>query len=92
MSITTFQAANLATRYHDVMRMVGEQSSIHLPAGTSPLQCLEGYLQACKVCGVSLHDDEWEAYAEGVVEMLTRRRRAALAKVLGRYSQPERGC
>lgn len=80
--ITTTQAANLATRYYDAMRMVSEQSAFHLPAGTSPRQALEGYLQACKVCGVKLHNEHWEARAEMVVEHLSQKRREAWAKAL----------
>lgn len=82
MTCTTTQAANLATRYYDAMRMVSDQSAFHLPAGTSPRQALEGYLQACKVCGVALHNAHWEACAEMVVERLTQKRRDAWAKAL----------
>lgn len=81
-SVTTAQAANLATRYHDAMRMVSEQSAFHLPSGTSPRQALEGYLQACKVCGVALHNEHWEARAELVVGRLSQKRRDAWAKAL----------
>ena len=63
----TSVAANLAHQYHDVMNMVSQQSAFHLPANKSPRQALEGYLQACKVCGVKLHNDAWEAHAKGRV-------------------------
>jgi len=81
-TITTTASSNLAHQYHDVMNMVSNQSSFHLPAGKSPRQALEGYLQACKVCGVKLHNDAWESRAEKVVELLTQKRRAAWAKAL----------
>jgi hypothetical protein len=84
MSITTLAAANLATSYYDVMVMVDRQSSFHLPVGTSPRAALEKYLQACKVCGVRLHNDGWEARAETVVDELSAKRRTAMAKMLRR--------
>jgi len=80
--ITTFAAVNLAHAYHDVMNMVSNQSTIGLPIGTSPRQALEKYLLACKVCGVTLHNDAWEARAEKVVEAMTQKRRDAWAKLL----------
>lgn len=82
MTIEPHQAANLATRYHDAMIMVSNQSTFHLPPNTSPRQCLAGYLQACKVCGVRLHNDSWEERAEIVVDKLSADRRAAWAKLL----------
>jgi truncated hemoglobin YjbI len=76
-TVQPLDAANLATRYYDAMRMVSEASAIHLPSNTSPRAALEAYLQACKVCGVKLHNEHWEARAEGVVKELTAKRRAA---------------
>ena len=84
MTITPTAAANLATSFHDAMRMVSEQSAFHLPANTSPRAALERYLQASKVCGVKLHNEHWEARAEQVVEELTARRRAAWKEALTR--------
>ena len=81
-AITSIDAVRLATRYHDAMTMVSRKSFFHLPAGTSPRQCLEGYLQACKVCGVKMHNDEWEAHAEKVVEEISQKIREALAQLL----------
>jgi hypothetical protein len=82
MTITPTQAENLARRFRDVTRMVREKSAFHLPVDTSPRAALEGYLQACKVCGVHMHNEHWEEEAEAVVEELTARRRAAWAKLL----------
>jgi hypothetical protein len=82
MTITPTQAANLAVRFRDVTRMVREKSAFHLPVDTSPRAALDGYLQACKVCGVLLHNEHWQAEAEAVVEELTAKRRAALEKLL----------
>jgi hypothetical protein len=82
MTISTIQAANLATRYHDAMTMVSTQSSLHLAGRISPRQALEAYLQACKVCGVQLHNEHWEANAEIVVVELTQKRRHAFKKML----------
>jgi len=84
MTINSYQAANLATQYHDVMLMVSSQSAFHLPVNKSPRQALEGYLQACKVCGVTLHSDAWEKRAEQIVEELTQKRRDVWSKMLGR--------
>lgn len=81
MTIKSNQAANLAFRYSDVMRMVREKSAFHLPAGTSPRAALDGYIKACETCGVLLHNEHWKAEAEAVVEELTAKRRAALAKL-----------
>lgn len=81
-NITTTAAANLAQQYHDAMTMVSRNSAFHLPAGKSPRQALEGYLQACKVCGVRLHNDAWEKHAERVVSQLSQARRDAWAKAL----------
>jgi hypothetical protein len=83
-TITTTAAVNLAHQYHDVMNMVSKESAFGLPVGKSPRQALEGYLQACKVCGVKMHNDAWEAHAEKVVETLTQKRRQAWADLLGR--------
>lgn len=83
-NITGPQAANLAIQYADCFRMVREVSAFHLPAGTSPRQSLEGYLQAAKICGVTLHNDVWEAEAEHVVQLLTQKRRDAWAKALSK--------
>jgi len=83
MTINSYQAANLATQYHDVMLMVSSQSAFHLPVNKSPRQALEGYLQACKVCGVRLHNDGWEQRAEKIVDELTQKRRDAWSKMLG---------
>ena len=82
MTITQTQAANLAVRFHDAMRMVTEKSAFHLPVDTSPRAALEGYLKACKVCGVMLHNEYWEVEAEAVVEELTAKRRARMANLL----------
>ena len=81
MTITPVQAENLARRFSDVMRMVREKSAFHLPVDTSPRAAFEGYLQACKVCGVHMHNEHWEAHAEAVVEELTAKRRAAWARL-----------
>jgi len=83
MTIHSSQAANLATQYHDVMLMVSNRSALHLPVNKSPRQALEGYLQACKVCGVRLHNDTWEKRAERVADELTQKRRDAWSKMLG---------
>jgi len=83
MTINSSQAANLATQYHDAMVMVSRQSAFHLPVNKSPRQALEGYLQACKVCGVRLHNDAWEQCAERVVDELAQKRRDAWSKMLG---------
>ena len=80
--ITSTQAVNLATKYYDAMRMVGNRSAFHLPAGISPRAALEGYLQACKVCGVRMHNDTWQREAERVVDELTAKRRDAIARML----------
>lgn len=81
-TITTTAAANLAQKYHDAMTMVRDVDALRLPAGTSPRQALEGYLQACKVCGVRLHNDTWETEAERVVNLLTQRRRISWSEAL----------
>ena len=81
MAITPTQAANLATKFHAAMRMVSEKSAFHLPVYTSPRAALEGYLQACKVCGVRMHNDAWEDEAERVVDELSAKRREAIARL-----------
>ena len=83
-NISKTEAINLAHQYHDVMNMVSRVSAFSLPVGKSPRQALEGYLQACKVCGVTMHNDAWEAEAERVVVLLTQERRRAWAEALGK--------
>lgn len=75
MTVTSTQAANLATTYHVAMVMVKEKTEFYLPAEKSPRDALNDYLKACKACGVRLHNDGWEAEAERVVERLTDERR-----------------
>ena len=83
-NISKTEAINLAQQYHDVMNMVSRVSAFGLPVGKSPLQALGGYLQACKVCGVTMHNDAWEQEAERVVVLLTQERRRAWAEALGK--------
>ena len=86
-NISTIEAINLAHQYHDVMNMVSRVSSFGLPVGKSPRQALEEYLQACKVCGVTMHNDAWEADAERVVVLLTQERKRAWAESLGKMTR-----
>ena len=77
MTIKTYNAARLATSYHDVMVMVERQTAFHL----SPmyeghaLRALEDYLHWSQVTGIKLHNAHWEASAREVAERLDARRR-----------------
>lgn len=81
--ISSFDASRLATTYYDAMRMVDQQSAVHLSVHVSPREALDAYLAACERCGVSLHNEHWLRRAEAVVAELTERRRRVVAEVFG---------
>lgn len=75
-TITTLQATQIATAYHDVMTMINNPSHPY-HTSTSPRRVLETYLQISKITGVKMHNDSWEQRAEKIVDDLMQKRMAA---------------
>ena len=80
-TIDKHAAAQLAIAYADAMNLT-ERRDYH--PQTTPRKVLNTYLHWCKVTGIQMHNDSWEAYAERIVDQMNADRRAAWAKALGR--------
>jgi predicted transcriptional regulator len=79
-----YDAAKLATTYHDVMTMVSNRSAGSIAPGKSPSKVLKEYLFACTITETKLHNDSWLKVANEVVSELEAKRAQAVKIMLGK--------